>query len=44
VRNNFFGEAGTEVSCGIYDAHQERHRNRFFLLKFYSGRYSNDRR
>jgi hypothetical protein len=32
VRSYFFGEAGTEVGCGIYDAHRKRHRNRFFFF------------
>jgi hypothetical protein len=30
--DHFFGEAGTEVGCGIDDAHREWHRNRFLLL------------
>jgi hypothetical protein len=32
VGDHFFGEAGTEVGCGIDDAHREWHRNRFLLL------------
>jgi len=31
--SHFFGEAGTEVGCGIDDAHREWHRNRFLLLQ-----------
>ena len=33
--DHFFGEAGTEVGCGIDDAHREWHRNRFLLLQIY---------
>jgi hypothetical protein len=33
ARIQFFGEAGTEVSCGIVDAHREWHRNRLLLLQ-----------
>jgi hypothetical protein len=31
-RLHFSGEAGTEVGCGIYEAHRTGHRYRFFLL------------
>jgi hypothetical protein len=44
ARIQFFGEAGTEVGCGIYDAHQKWHRNRFLFLQFCLSLYSNDRR
>jgi hypothetical protein len=40
----FFSEAATAVGCGIDDAHQKWHRNRFFFLQFSFGLYSNDRR
>jgi hypothetical protein len=33
--NYFFGEAGTEVGCGVVDAHREWHRNRLLLLQVY---------
>ena len=33
--DHFFGVAGTEVGCGIDDAHREWHRNRFFLSQIY---------
>jgi hypothetical protein len=44
ARIQLFGEAGTEVVCGIYDAHKKRHRNRFFFLQFCLSLYSNYRR
>jgi hypothetical protein len=31
-RLHFSGEAGTEVGCGIDEAHRKGHRYRFFLL------------
>ena len=43
-RSYFFGEAATAVGLGTDDAHGGWHRNRFFLLLFYSSPYSNDRR